>query len=206
MSKIQKPNLRATVAVKAHSDPDFLKALKSDAQAAITERLGALDFSVVVHFEVKDEISFIISEQTDAQTLSFQNIAADLAAGGRGPAFGEFEALLSLRAWKDPDFRSLLGSDPLTAVNDELGAFDASVPAGKTVRVYVEGPNECAIVVPFQDDSELSDDELEMVAGGESVVVLTSIGIAAGITYKVIDRIWPVSSADPDAGGGGSEH
>lgn len=74
----------------------------------------------------------------------------------------EAEARLRDKAAKDPEFRRRLIADPHSAISQELGI---EIPATQKIKVIEEGANESYLVLPpaFQD---LSDDELEAVAGG----------------------------------------
>ena len=68
------------------------------------------------------------------------------------------------RAWSDPEFKARLISDP-GAVFAEAGI---PVPEGAELRVVEDGNEVRHFVVPAPpaDASELSDKELEKVAGG----------------------------------------
>jgi len=70
---------------------------------------------------------------------------------------------LFARCWKDEAFKKRFMSEP-AAVLDEEG-FD--VPEGIKVKVLENSPGEMNIVLPVNPDSlELSDSEMDQVAGG----------------------------------------
>ena len=200
--------MRLGVLEASHADAAFNEQLRSDANSAITAKFGEHSLNIRVYCAGDDETAFMIPNQTDALTRSLENVSADLQASGRGPTLGEFEGLLALRAWTDATYAAQLGSDPRSAVNSELSKFGASVPDDKNVTVLFEAADECLIVLlPNSAQSEeLSDDELEMVAGGEGVatstaITLTIVGtIAVPIVDNVVDRIW---SEGKDSEGGG---
>ena len=90
-----------------------------------------------------------------------------------------YQALLS-RSATDLDFRQQLLADPAAAISAFTGR---DVPESFNV-VFVENRADATIVLPDYIDpaAELTDDELEAVAGGESIVVLGLAILAAGIT------------------------
>jgi hypothetical protein len=92
---------------------------------------------------------------------------SEAAAGGGGRA--EMERRLVQRSLEDEDFRQRLLDDPKAAVEQELGT---RLPESIEVRVVEESPQTIYLVLPsaspFVEGEELSDRELEEVAGGLS--------------------------------------
>jgi hypothetical protein len=76
-----------------------------------------------------------------------------------------FESRLQQRAIRDRDFRQELLRDARGTVSRELGT---ALPDGVTIRVLQEDPSTYYIVLPPvpAEGEELSDEELESVAGG----------------------------------------
>ena len=107
-------------------------------------------------------------------------------------AQARYQALLS-RAATDPDFRTRLLTEP----NQTLGEFiDQEIPANVKIA-FVENEADATIVLPDPVDrsAELSEDELEAVAGGDVFMsIFTSVmgTIAVGTTLKRIgdDDAW----------------
>jgi hypothetical protein len=88
-------------------------------------------------------------------------------SGGTGRA--EMERTLVQRSMEDDSFRQRLLDDPKAAVEQELGS---QLPEGVEVRVVEESADTIYLVLPFApavgEGGELSDRELEAVAGGSS--------------------------------------
>jgi hypothetical protein len=88
----------------------------------------------------------------------------EAAGGGRA----EVERRLVARSLEDDAFRLRLLEDPRAAVEEELGV---QLPAEVQVRVVEETADTIYLVLPsaspLGESGELSDRELEAVAGGE---------------------------------------
>jgi hypothetical protein len=81
----------------------------------------------------------------------------------------EMERRLVERSLQDDDFRSRLLADPRAAVEQELGV---RLPEGMRVEAVEESTDTIYLVLPptsqaGQPTGELSDQELEAVAGGD---------------------------------------
>ena len=80
------------------------------------------------------------------------------------PFRSDFEKRLIDRANSDAGFKQLLVTDPRAAVERELGV---KVPAGANVKVLQETADTLYLVLPLDASNvELSDEQLESVAGG----------------------------------------
>jgi len=70
---------------------------------------------------------------------------------------------LFTRCWKDEAFKKRFVSEPGKVLDEE--GFD--VPEGLKIKVIENSPNEMNIVLPANPESaELSDSEMDQVAGG----------------------------------------
>jgi hypothetical protein len=88
------------------------------------------------------------------------------AAGGEGRA--EMERTIVQRSLQDEEFRQRLLDDPKGTLEQELGS---ALPQGFEVRVVEESADTIYLVLPSASvlgyqSGELSDQELEAVAGG----------------------------------------
>ncbi|OOV17411.1 TOMM propeptide domain-containing protein [Flavobacterium sp. LM4] len=81
--------------------------------------------------------------------------------------------LIISKAWEDINFRKCLVSDPIKAIENLTGA-KIVLPEGKTLvindqtdksKVYVNIPSE-----PNIEDIELTEDQLEIIAGGGKTI------------------------------------
>jgi hypothetical protein len=98
----------------------------------------------------------------------------------------EFEAQIVKKAWKDPKFKKELLADPKAVLEKELKAVskDAKLPASMKVNVVEETADTIYLVLPRNPKEvvgkDLSDKDLEAVAGGTLYGVFTSAGIQLG--------------------------
>ncbi len=74
----------------------------------------------------------------------------------------ELEDKLIIHAWQDEAFKQQLLSQPKEALAKE----GINLPSNVEVSVLEEKPNHVYLVLPINPASELSDAELESVAGG----------------------------------------
>lgn len=74
----------------------------------------------------------------------------------------EIESKLIAQAWQDESFKHELLSNPKTAFENE----GISIPESIEIRVVEETSDCLYFVLPMQPSEELSDAELESVAGG----------------------------------------
>jgi hypothetical protein len=179
--------LRTAVVQGVLSDPAFQKELQEDAAKAIETRFGRQPYRVKVVRETETELSVLIPHKTPSFARTIERTVRDI--GERPPTRGQFEAVIVHRAWNDPAFLQLLQTDPRAAMDSELKKHGSGVPEGRSVKVYVEQPNECVIVVPratMRDAAELTDAELEAVAGGEATDSPTP-PFMAGAIVSIID-------------------
>ena len=102
------------------------------------------------------------------------------AAGGGGRA--EIERMLIQRSLEDESFRRRLLADPKGALQEELGA---RLPKEVEVRAVEETADTIYLVLPsaspLGEGGELSDRDLEAVAGGD--VAYTWDPAVAGCAY-----------------------
>lgn len=186
--------LRTAVTQAAISDPAFRGELEKNAVQAIEGRFGKQVHRIEVVFEKESELPLLVPEKTEQLARSIERTVKDV--GNRNPTRGQFEAILIQRAWSDAAFLDQLRSDARGTLDGALKKYGSSVPAGKTVRLYEEKAGQCVIVVPRPANTnvneELTDSELEAVAGGEAVVAIIVGGVIAS-TAGVIVNEWVCS-------------
>lgn len=89
---------------------------------------------------------------------------------------GEIQDLLMKFSKGNPTYREALLKNPKAVVEGQMGG---KLPAGIDVRAVEETPNTIYVIVPYvaKAGDELSDNDLEAVAGGKA---LGAIGSALG--------------------------
>ena len=83
----------------------------------------------------------------------------------------KLEAKLIEKAWEDKEFVNELKSDPKAALEN---AFGGTVQATADLKIVEEKNDEFYLVIPRNPDEsgELSDEDLEAVAGGMKATIL----------------------------------
>jgi hypothetical protein len=110
----------------------------------------------------------------------------------------QLEAALVTKCWKDPDFRQKVVSDPKGMLEQHIGQ---KLPPQMKIFIHEEDTDTVHFSIPPApaDLTELSDAELESVAGGTDVfttlaVVLTAAltvaGTIASVRVTVEDQGW----------------
>ncbi|WPL16509.1 NHLP leader peptide domain protein [Thiorhodovibrio winogradskyi] len=92
----------------------------------------------------------------------------------------ELEAKIVARAWEDEEFHQKFLADPKAMFEDYLGS---KLPASLVMTAHQEDADHLHFVIPAKpavDLDELSDEDLEKIAGGvELVTSLVTVGTAA---------------------------
>jgi hypothetical protein len=98
----------------------------------------------------------------------------------------DFEAKIVKRSWEDEDFRREFTSDPAGAFVKYLNAPPASLPE---ITVHQEEPGSWHIVLPQKplNANELSDQDLEKVAGGSTPACVASFVVSTAVTLVSVD-------------------
>ena len=98
----------------------------------------------------------------------------------------ELEEKIVARAWTDDEFRRKFVADPKGQFEEHLGT---KLPETLTITVHEEGPDSLHFVIPQKPKGnleELSDEDLEKVAGGvdafTSATVIATFIASAGAT------------------------
>ena len=98
------------------------------------------------------------------------------------------------KAWDDPQFKAALIDSPIETIKRETG-FEISLPAGvHSLEVQDQSDASKAYLVipsrPNVDEMELTDEQLEMVAGGEFVswavsTLIVTLIVSGGVGVTV---------------------
>jgi len=101
----------------------------------------------------------------------------------------DIEAHIIAQAWKNEAYKQELLSNPKALIEREFGI---KLPAEITVQVMEETPTELYFSLPMRPNlsgAELSDEQLETVAGGAftTPACIASIVVAGGFVAGAVD-------------------
>jgi hypothetical protein len=111
---------------------------------------------------------------------------------------GEIQDLLMKFSKSNPKYREALIKNPKLVLEGQMGG---KIPDGVTVKAVEETPNTIYVVVPYvpKAGAELSDNELEAVAGGKGI--MDTIGSIGGSIGGLLG-----GGGGGGTGGGGGSH
>jgi len=91
----------------------------------------------------------------------------------------DLETKIIVKAWEDEEFRSRFLADPKVMFEERLGV---KLPEALTITAHAEDARHLHLVIPAKPDidlDELSDEDLEKVAGGIGLALFLSLVAAA---------------------------
>ena len=105
-----------------------------------------------------------------------------------------FETAVTLRAWNDPAFAEQLAKNPVAAIN---ATFGLELPAELDIQLHHETQTTLHLALPpvpllAAADDELSENDLERVAGGSfglAASAIASIVSGAGVGVTVVSAV-----------------
>jgi hypothetical protein len=115
---------------------------------------------------------------------------------------GEIQDLLTKFSKSNPKYRESLVKNPKVVLEGQMGG---KLPNGITVKAVEETPNTIYVIVPYvpKPGAELSDNELEAVAGGKAIAGIgNAIGGALGGLAGGVGNL--LGGGGSSGGGGGS--
>lgn len=170
--------------VRAWSDPAFRASLQERPREAFEEATGLRvpdDVELKVHLATARHLPLELLDAAEpgfpwervgpGWPLPDQPLDAPSSFRG-GYRYGcTFVEQVARRLWSEPGWQEQLAQDPRRALGEALGIY---VDPGQTFTLVVDGPKVRHVVVPFRSDAvgldeELSELELELVAGGSFV-------------------------------------
>ncbi len=110
---------------------------------------------------------------------------------GQKPTRRDLETALIEKCWKDPSFKTAVVSDPKGMLEGYTGH---KLPENVKIFIHEEDANTLHFSIPLPPSNltELSDSELENVAGGTDII---SIAITAAIGIPVMAGAFAGSAA-----------
>ncbi len=110
----------------------------------------------------------------------------------------EFEAGIVQKAWRDPEFKKRLLTDPRKVMEEELGRYQPGAKMPENIQIYVheETPNALHITLPVnpKDYANLSGDEwMDEVTGGCVAVVVAFLGAVVVQSAAVVNAVGTVN-------------
>jgi hypothetical protein len=192
MANLSAQALRTAVIQAYTSDADFAAELAKDPGKAIQTRFGEQSLALRVEFEKEKELSLVIPQKTEKLAQAIARTVGEL--GERPPTRGEFETTIVHQAWTDPAFLADLRTNTRATLDAALKKHGVHVPESLEVKLYEEQPGECLIVIPRPANAagaELSDAELEAVAGGEAALIAGAIvgAVVGSITGAIVAEV-----------------
>ena len=99
------------------------------------------------------------------------------AAGAPSLTKRDLETALIEKCWKDPEFKKQVVSDPKGMLERHIGQ---KLPADLKIFIHEEDANTLHFSLPPapSNATELSDEDLEKVAGGTELGVLMSVALS----------------------------
>jgi hypothetical protein len=165
----------AQVVAKAWEDDAYKQVLVADPLTVLKAHGVPLPAGKAVRMvEDTAETLHVILPTKPAGELSDEQLARRAAqAQGRARTVGQ----LLIKAWEDPAFKQRLVADPRRVLQEH----GLPLPPGKAVRVVEDSADTVHLILPLKPaEGELSDEQLEHVAGGIAPI-LVGIGVAVGV-------------------------
>jgi hypothetical protein len=174
MVSLQKPAVQL-VGEKARRDDAYRTKLIKQPKAALEEVLGEKlpdGVTIVTHENTPTRLNVVLDPTLMAQ-----------AAANIGPA-GPIEQVLK-KAHGDSAFRKKLVADPRGTVYDAVGL---EIPKGLEVKVFENTPDTLHLAIAAKPDAsaELSEAELEQVAGGKLSQTQAAVATCSAIGGAVV--------------------
>lgn len=180
MTESVAPNPRrqgeVSIIARFWQDQAFRRSLLSNPKATIEQEFG-FQFSEDVTVQVLEALPNVLyirlpEKPDEADSTPLEELVVSLTEWE-----GAAMAQLIAKAWKDDRFKQALLSNPNAVLSQEFGTL---MPDRLCVQVLPENPHSFVLVLPVKPDAaiELSDEELETIAGGVTPIAAIAFPFA----------------------------
>jgi len=122
-------------------------------------------------------------ELSHTKTKSIEG-ESQMSGAGAAPSMTkrDLEVALVEKCWKDPEFKKQILADPKGMLERHIGK---QLPGDLKIFIHEENAETLHFSLPPAptNATELSDEDLEKVAGGTEVLVVLSVGFAAAVSF-----------------------
>ena len=159
------------VVARAWDDEAFKGRLLAEPKAVLAQEGVPFppEVEVRIHENTPTAVHLALPPRPIAGSSDAQADEASLAL------FGPWYRQLAARTWADPAFKARLLADPISVLAEQGIAY----PPGVAVEVHENTPTTLHLALPPKPTDELSDEQLDTVAGGALSTAGTAFSVSS---------------------------